>query len=109
MQKFRKYADPIEAQLALGLLQSRGLTATLVGIQEYAGLYTGTGYGHYRLMLDPDQFAEATAILDAIPRNLDIADPEAAIEKRGFRFRRVHAIAIAWVVLFGLTIYEVFR
>lgn len=68
MKQFRVYRDLNEARMSAGLLEAHGLTVIVDGAKEYASVVTGSGEGHYKLMMAPEHFDQATEILATVER-----------------------------------------
>ena len=64
------YRDTAEAEMAKGRLRSAGIDSFLVG--ENSGVLYGNAIGAIQLQVNPDDEADARAVLD------EVADPGAA-------------------------------
>jgi Putative prokaryotic signal transducing protein len=75
-----KFKDTAEAEMAKGRLRSAGIDSFLVG--ENAGVLYGNSIGSMQLQVNPEDEADARAVLESIvaPGEAERAEEQDAIE-----------------------------
>lgn len=93
--RFRRFSTQTEAQLAQALLDSHGITATVVGAKDYsAHLLGGTG-GIYHLAVDESHIEKTEEIFEALDAETTTGESGA----EGRHFRRAVFFACAAIII----------